>query len=343
MITNFRSICTITSRLRAPFCSRPPFSTTASTHTALGQLTGPLPPYGRVGVARALEASPTAGTHSSPTPTIFANEFSLADHVALVSGANRGIGLEMALALVEAGARSVYCLDLPQTPGEEWMKVNEFAKKLKGTGGEGRLEYISGDVTDQVGQEAMWTIGKTIGDREGRLDVCIAAAGTLKSDTPCLTYPEKQFKQASEVHDVNINGVLFTAQAAGQQMERFGKGGSIIMMASICGHGGNKGHSWTSYNTSKSAVLQMARSMACELGPQNIRVNTVSPASINTRMTTQFLAMRPDLEEKWIEQHPLARIGRPDELRGVAVWLASDASSFCTGSDFFVSGGYHAW
>ena len=68
----------------------------------------------------------------------------------MVSGANRGIGLEMALALVEAGARSVYCLDLPKAPGGEWTKVNEFAKRVKGTGGEGRLEYISGDVTDQV-------------------------------------------------------------------------------------------------------------------------------------------------------------------------------------------------
>ncbi|TBU47940.1 sorbose reductase sou1 [Dichomitus squalens] len=333
MITNFRSICTITSRLRASFCSRPPFSTTASTHTARGRLTGPLPPYGRVGVARALEASPS----TEPTPTIFANEFSLADRVALVSGANRGIGLEMALVLVEAGARAVYCLDIPGGPGEEWTKVNKFAKKLKGTGGEGRLEYISGDVTDQ---EAMWKIGKTIGDREGRLDVCIAAAGILKGDTSCLTYPGKQFKQ---VIDVNVNGVLFTAQAAGQQMQRFGNGGSIIMIASISGHGANKGHPWTSYNTSKSAVLQMARSMACELGPQRIRVNTISPAYINTSMTGQFLATRPEVEEMWVEQHPLGRIGRPDELRGAAVWLASDASSFCTGSDFFVSGGYQAW
>ena len=101
----------------------------------------------------------------------------------------------------------------------------------------------------------MWKLGKTIGDREGRMDVCIAAAGVLKGEMPCLTYPEKQFKEVScqyspaqhqemkssqQVLDVNVNGVLFTAQAAGQQMERFGNGGSIIMIASICGHGGNQ-------------------------------------------------------------------------------------------------------
>ncbi len=89
--------------------------------------------------------------HSRPAPTIFSHEFSLADRVALVSGAERGIGLEMALALVEAGARAVYCLDLPKTPGEEWTKVNAYAKGLEGkTGGAARLEYVSADVTDQV-------------------------------------------------------------------------------------------------------------------------------------------------------------------------------------------------
>lgn len=75
----------------------------------------------------------------------------MADRVALVSGGNRGLGLEMALALVEAGARAVYCVDLPEKPSDEWKKVREYAAKLaSSTGGEGRLEYVSGDVTNQV-------------------------------------------------------------------------------------------------------------------------------------------------------------------------------------------------
>ncbi|RPD53474.1 sorbose reductase sou1 [Lentinus tigrinus ALCF2SS1-7] len=289
--------------------------------------------YGPVGVARALEASSSNDTD----PTLFKQEFSLADRVALVTGGNRGIGLELALALVEAGTRAVYCVDLPEAPGDEFAKVREYASQLKGTGGEARLEYISADVTDQ---NAMWKIGEAVGDREGRMDVCVAAAGILRGDTLCLTYPAKQFE---EVIAVNVNGVLYTAQAAGQQMDRFGNGGSIIMIASMSGHGANKGHSGVSYNTSKSAVLQMARSMACELGPKNIRVNTISPGYINTSMTGPFLAKRPELVETWSSQNPLGRIGRPDELRGIAAWLASDASSFCTGSDILVSGGHHAW
>lgn len=84
------------------------------------------------------------------TPTLFAKEFSLADRVALVSGGNRGIGLEMAMALAEAGARAVYCVDLPKQPGEEWGKVKSYLARMEGKAGEGRLEYISADVRDQV-------------------------------------------------------------------------------------------------------------------------------------------------------------------------------------------------
>ena len=83
-------------------------------------------------------------------PTIFAKEFSLADRVALVTGGNRGLGLEMAFALLEAGCRAVYCVDLPETPGEDFQKARDYAAKLKNKLGEGRLEYVSSDVTDQV-------------------------------------------------------------------------------------------------------------------------------------------------------------------------------------------------
>ncbi|KAI0253955.1 hypothetical protein BJV78DRAFT_1190541 [Lactifluus subvellereus] len=222
-------------------------------------------------------------------PTLW-DEFALRDRVALVSGANRGLGLEMALVLVEAGARAVYCVDLPAQPGDEWVAVAEYVKRMRtgsgatagagasaeGGGGGGRLEYVSGDVRDQ---KAMWRIGEEIGDREGRMDVCVAAAGILRSHTDCLEYPAEEFE---EVMNVNTNGVLYTAQAAGRQMVRFGNRGSIILIASMSGSITNKDHAWVSYNTSKSGVLQMARSMACELGPKGIRVNTLSPGHIYT-------------------------------------------------------------
>ena len=211
-------------------------------------------PLGKIGVAKAL----AAGEKGAAKPTLW-DEFALRDRVALVSGANRGLGLEMALALVEAGARAVYCVDLPKRPGDEWTRVAEYVRRMaadsKSGAVAGRLEYVSADVRDQ---RAMWKVGEEIGEREGRMDVCVAAAGILKSHTDCLEYPADQFEEVRarapmcdnggahcffsyiQVISVNTNGVLYTAQAAGRQMARFGNGGSIILIASMSGSITNK-------------------------------------------------------------------------------------------------------
>ncbi|QRW19081.1 Enoyl-(Acyl carrier protein) reductase [Rhizoctonia solani] len=260
-----------------------------------------------VGVAAALKAA--SDPSFTPKKTLF-NEFSLEGRVAIVTGANRGLGLEMALALCEAGA-TVYALDLPQSPGEEFTATAEYAKKLGSA-----LKYVSVDVTDQQ-----------------------AAAGIL-GGADCLVYKADDFQR---IMNVNVNGVLYSAQAAGQQMTKYGTPGSIILIASMSGSITNRDHAWVAYNTSKSAVLQMARSMACELGKHKIRVNSISPGHIYTKMTAAFIDTQPELAGKWASMNPLGRLGRPDELRGVVAWLASDASTFCTGSDILVSGGHHAW
>ncbi|KAF8341362.1 uncharacterized protein EI90DRAFT_2905810 [Cantharellus anzutake] len=269
---------------------------------------------------------------SSSRPSIF-DEFSLRGRVGVVSGANRGLGLEMALALCELGAK-IYAIDLPSTPSHEFKTVASHVKAM----GEGRkLEYINGDVTDQMTIRAEV---EKIGMKEGRFDVCVAAAGILGPSTPALELDAREFEK---VLHVNANGVFYTAQAAGREMIKFGNGGSIIMIASMSGTVTNRDHKWVAYNTSKSAVLQMARSMACELGPEQIRVNTLSPGHIYTKMTAVLLDSQPELHAKWASSNPLGRLGLPEELRGVIAWLASDASTFCTGSDIIVSGGHTIW
>lgn len=288
-------------------------------------------PLAPIGVNAAIQAATDPSV--SARPKIF-NEFTLSDRVAIVSGGNRGLGLEMAMALCEAGARAVYCLDLPKESCAEWQAARDFIARMDHGS---RLEYVSCDVTDQ---KRVWAVVEEIGDKEKRVDICVAAAGILMNHIDCLEYPEDEFRK---VMDVNTNGVLFTAQAAGRQMRRFGIPGSIILVASMSGSLTNRGHSWVSYNTSKSACLQMARSMACELGKEGIRVNSLSPGHIFTALTMQYLDKHPTLLDKWSNLNPMGRIGRPDELRGVITWLASDASTFCTGSDILVDGGHHAW
>ena len=126
----------------------------------------------------------------TPRPKIF-DEFALTDRVGIVSGGNRGLGLEMAIALAEAGARVVYCLDLPEEPSDEFKASREYVSRL---GNGARLEYVSVDVRNQ---ELLWKKAEEIGDKEQRFDFCIAAAGILNLHTDCLEYPAQQFRDVS--------------------------------------------------------------------------------------------------------------------------------------------------
>ncbi|RDB24041.1 Oxidoreductase UcpA [Hypsizygus marmoreus] len=123
----------------------------------------------------------------------------------------------------------------------------------------GNESYVHADVRDQGG---MWQKVGEVGEREGRMNMCVACAGIVKQLSDCLRVSAEEVK---EVLDVNINGVLFTAQAVGQQMVRFGNPGSIVLISSVAGSVVLRGDSVIAYHASKSALLQMARSMACEL------------------------------------------------------------------------------
>ncbi len=222
---------TLASQGRIPWAyaqarrARPFTKIKTSQRTFTRQSISPLAP---IGVDAALEAAKDASL--KPKPKIF-SEFELVDRVGIVSGGNRGLGLEMVLALCEAGARAIYCLDVPNKPSDEWIKTKAFVERL---GNGSRMEYISVDVRNQ---RKVWEISERIGENEKRMDMCVAAAGVLKSARDCLTYPAEEFE---EVMDINTNGMLYTAQGAGQQMRRFGNGGSIILIASKSGSLANR-------------------------------------------------------------------------------------------------------
>ncbi|KAG6863750.1 hypothetical protein C0993_010468, partial [Termitomyces sp. T159_Od127] len=168
-------------RVQAP-CFRMFRTTTVALQSPATQSSSPLAP---LGVSAAIQAA--ADPKVVPRPKIF-EEFSLKDRVGIVSGSNRGLGLEMALALSELGARAIYCFDLPSEPSKEWKSTEYFVKAIGG-----RLEYVSADVRDQKG---MWDKLKIIGDKEGRMDVCITAAGILpKVLERAVEYSEGAFQE----------------------------------------------------------------------------------------------------------------------------------------------------
>ncbi|GAQ08028.1 D-arabinitol 2-dehydrogenase [ribulose-forming] [Aspergillus lentulus] len=258
-------------------------------------------------------------------------EFSLAGKVVLVSGAARGLGLTQAEALLEAGAK-VYGLDRLEEPSSEFFEIQKRAKEELGT----ELHYRRIDVRDT---ELLTSTVEQIANVEGRMDGLIAAAG-IQQETSALEYTAKD---ANTMFEVNVTGVFMTAQAVAKQMIRFGNGGSIALIASMSGTVANRGLICPAYNASKAAVIQLGRNLAMEWGQYGIRVNTISPGYIVTKMVEDLFVQFPERREEWPKHNMLGRLSTPNEYRGAAVFLLSDASSFMTGSDLRIDGGHCAW
>ncbi|KAE8348707.1 hypothetical protein BDV28DRAFT_142928 [Aspergillus coremiiformis] len=258
-------------------------------------------------------------------------EFNLAGKIVCVSGAARGLGLTQAEALLEAGA-TVYALDRLEEPSPEFYEIQKRAKAELGT----ELYYRRIDVRDT---ERLDSTIASIANLEGRMDGLVAAAG-IQQETPALEYSAQD---ANTMFEVNVTGVFMTAKAVAKQMIRFGNGGSIALIASMSGTIANRGLICPAYNASKAAVLQLARNLAMEWGQYNIRVNTISPGYIVTAMVENLFIEYPERREEWPKHNMLGRLSTPNEYRGAAVFLLSDASSFMTGSDLRMDGGHAAW
>ncbi|KAK4157775.1 hypothetical protein C8A00DRAFT_29312 [Chaetomidium leptoderma] len=261
-------------------------------------------------------------------------EFSLQDRVILVSGGARGVGLTQAEALLEAGA-VVHALDRLPEPGQD----SDFARVAARASAElgSRMRYHRVDVRDQ---KALGDIVGGIADTEGRIDGLIAAAG-IQQETPALEYTAED---SDRMLGVNVTGVFMTAQAVAREMIKRGqKKGSIVLIGSMSGTVANRGLICPAYNASKAGVLQLARNLAAEWGVHGIRVNTLSPGYIVTAMTASLFDAVPERRTDWPDANMLKRLSYPEEYRGAAVFLLSDASSFMTGADLRIDGGHCAW
>ncbi len=247
----------------------------------------------------------------------------LTDKKIFVTGGARGIGMNYAVAVAEAGA-DVAIADL------DIVTAEETAHRLsKATGRD--IIAIKTDVTSPESVEGMM---RTFLAKYGRLDAAFCNAGI------CINVPaeEMSYDIWKKVIDVNLNSMFLTNTAAGRQMLKQGKG-AIINTASMSAHIVNVPQPQCAYNASKAGVIQLTKSLAVEWATRGVRVNSISPGYIGTDLTLHSPTLIP-LIEQWNAMAPMHRLGKPEELQAIAVYLAGDASSFTTGADFSIDGAF---
>jgi NAD(P)-dependent dehydrogenase (short-subunit alcohol dehydrogenase family) len=250
-------------------------------------------------------------------------KFRLDGKKAFVTGGARGIGYNIAIALAEAGA------DVAIVDTDEGTAKTSAEGIAKATGR--KAVAVKADVTKKADVDNMIEVVlKTF----GRIDVAFCNAGI------CMNIPaeEMTLEDWNKVININLTGVFLTAQAAGRVMIKQG-GGSIINTASMSAHIVNVPQPQCSYNASKAGVVQLTKSLAVEWALKNVRVNSISPGYIGTDLTLSSPILKP-LIEKWNAMAPLHRLGKPEELQAIAVYLAGDSSAFTTGSDFVIDGAF---
>ncbi|HET9531389.1 MAG TPA: SDR family oxidoreductase [Blastocatellia bacterium] len=247
--------------------------------------------------------------------------FDLSGRVALVTGGSRGLGKEMAEGLAEAGA-SLMLL----ARREQWLTpaVDQF--KARGFECEGTLCDVSNP--DEVQSAVEQTI-----ERYGQIDILVNNAGVTWG-SPAEEMPLEKWRMVLEV---NLTGAFLFSQRAGREMLKR-KGGNIINVASISGIKGTTevGQHIIGYVAAKGGLIAMTRELAAKWAKRGIRVNAIAPGFFPSRMTEKVLEeTQPQIEAAV----PMGRVGREGELKGVAVFLASDASSYITGQTIVVDGG----
>lgn len=247
------------------------------------------------------------------------NFFDLTGRHALVTGAGRGIGLEIARTLRAAGA-AVTVAEYMEESGQR------AAAELGG-------RFVRVDVRDPRSAERM------VAEAEAHapVDILVNNAGIAENVAA---------ENASDEHwlnvlNVNLSGVFWCCRAAGQRMLERAQG-SIVNIASMSGVIVNKPQPQAAYNVSKAGVIMLTKSLAAEWADRGVRVNAVSPGYIGTEMTKRGMS-NEDWHRQWLEMTPQGRVGEPADIAHAVLYLASDAARFATGTNLIVDGGYTAW
>ncbi len=248
--------------------------------------------------------------------------FDLKGKVALVTGGNGGIGLGMAKGLAQAGARVVVA-------GRNAAKSAAAVDALRALGSDSFA--LEADVTDEA---SVHTLFEQLEARCGRLDILVNNAGT----TIRKPVDQLQLSEWNLVMDTNLTSAFLCSRAAHPLMKRGGSGGKIINIGSMASIFGMPYA--PAYGASKGGIVQLSKAMAASWAADGIQVNAVLPGWIQTELTDGARAQVPGLNERVIARTCVGRWGQPQDLAGVAVFLASSASDFITGTAIPVDGGY---
>jgi NAD(P)-dependent dehydrogenase (short-subunit alcohol dehydrogenase family) len=246
------------------------------------------------------------------------DRFRLDGRVAVVTGGNRGLGRAFAGALTEAGARVAIA-------ARDEDRSQAVAEEL------GALA-VTTDVTDPA---SVATMLDTVTSALGPVDVLVNNSGVC-FHRAALEVPSEEWRA---VWEVNVNGLWHCSRSVGAQMVERGTG-AIVNVGSISAMIVNRPQMQPAYNASKAAVHQLTRSLAAEWAPFGVRVNALAPGYVKTEMSP---VEDPRFKPHWVDDAPMQRFAVPEELGPSLLYLASDASSFTTGSVLVVDGGYTLW
>ncbi len=247
------------------------------------------------------------------------DRFELTGKHALVTGAGRGIGLEIARTLKGAGAR---------------VTVAEFLEDAgRAAADELGGQFVQVDVRQPESAEQMVAAAEGVAP----VDILVNNAGVAHN----VAAENASDEDWLNVMNVNLNGVFWCCRAAGKRM--LGRGqGAVVNIASMSGVIANKPQPQAAYNASKAGVIMLTKSLAAEWAGRGLRVNAVSPGYIGTEMTKQGMS-NEEWNRQWLEMTPMGRVGEPADIAHAVLYLASDAARFATGTNLVVDGGYTAW
>lgn len=257
---------------------------------------------------------------------MYLEKFDLTGRVALVTGGGQGIGAACARALGEAGA-SVVVADM------DAGRARAAAAELEGLGL--AAHAVTLDVTRSADVDA--AVDGIVADH-GAIDILVNNAGVARSDVPAEDTSDDHWRFHM---DVNLDGLFWCCRAAGRTMLARGRG-AIVNIGSMSGFIVNKPQPQSFYNASKAAVHHLTKSLAAEWGDRGVRVNAVAPTYIETPLT-RFGMQERRMYDVWLEMTPMRRVGQPEEIASVVLFLASDAASLLTGSIVLADGGYTCW